>query len=183
MTDGSRVMLHAFLCSRVEVDVTLNAGYMWFGVREAGAVVAPADGGIAAGNVLVASTDGYVRVRGEPEAPASGFEIRAGETFTLRLDRVARAFCYIVRGVVSPAQFTDLSEDGRLDLVAFLPGWTTPPTQFTVADVRVDAGSDAAAAPLRAIEEVRACACACAFVSCRARVRAIARARAWCACV
>ena len=104
--------------------------------------------------LAVGATSGYVYTRdkrrrpnGEQlldvSVPALEYCPRAGETFSLRLDRATREFYYIVRGRVSPAQFTDLA-DGPLEFVAF-PFAAIHPRQ--IVDVRVDAASVAAGAP------------------------------------
>ena len=103
--------------------------------------------------LAVGATSGYVYTRYKRRRPdgeqllevsvPAEYRPRAGETFTLRLDRATREFYYIVRGRVSPAQFTDLA-DGPLEFVAF-PLCCDPPS--TIVDVRVDAASAAAGAP------------------------------------
>ena len=103
--------------------------------------------------LAVGATSGYVYTRDKRRRPdgeqlldvsvPAEYRTRAGETFTLRLDRATREFYYIVRGRVSPAQFTDLA-DGPLEFVAF-PLCCDPPS--TIVDVRVDAASAAAGAP------------------------------------
>ena len=156
VSPDSRVVFDPFPFARAEVDITLHVGRMCFGVREADDA-APSRNGVDSTNVpAVAAVGGMVRVRGRdmPPVPAE-FRIRVGETFTLRLDRAARVFYYIVRGRVSPIQFFDLAE-GPLEFVAFLCGDEHPATQITIADVRVDAASaalvrDARAAPCRVL--------------------------------
>jgi hypothetical protein len=103
--------------------------------------------------LAVGATSGYVYTRYKRRRPdgeqllevsvPAKYRPRAGETFTLRLDRATREFYYILRGRVSPAQFTDLA-DGPLEFVAF-PLCCDPPS--TIVDVRVDAASAAAGAP------------------------------------
>jgi hypothetical protein len=158
---NSRVLFDPFPFTRAEVDVAYNAGYVSFGVRESDSA-APSPKGDMSHDVLVVGT-GCVYARGTRARAPAEFRPRAGETFTIRLDRAARVFYCIVRGVVSPAQFTDLS-DGPLEFVAFLGGGQTPPSQLTIVDVRVDAASAAVAAPgartalLRAFTEVSSAA-------------------------
>ena len=147
---GGRVLFEPFRFARAEVDITLNEGSVCFGVLEAGAGEPTPLGGNST-DVLVVWVGGRVVARGRSSRVARGgvpaeCRPRPGETFTLRLDRAARVFYYIVRGVVSPAQFMDLAAGGPLEFVFFLAGPCTPPSQFTVAGVRVDRASGAAAA-------------------------------------
>ncbi len=112
-----------------------------------------ADRGTVPDVLAVGAKSGYVYTRDKRRRPdgeqlldvsvPEEYSPRAGETSTLRLDGAARVFFYIVRGRVSPAQFTDLA-DGPLEIVAF-PLCCDPPS--TIVDVRVDAASAAAGAP------------------------------------
>lgn len=153
-SQNSRGSLDPFRFMRAEVDIVFG-GRICFGVREADNPV-PSTDGVRSPDVLVVGTGGHGYARGDwlPSAPRQ-FELHDGETFTLRLDRAARVFYYIVKGVVSPRQYTDLA-DGPLEFVFFLYGKHTPPSQLTIVDVRVDAASAAAISGERSmpIEEV-----------------------------
>ena len=187
---NSRVVFETFPFVRAEVDVTRHAGYACFGVRE-GDSAAPSPDGYESPDVLVVGARMYARgKRLRPDIRAE-FGIGENETFTLRLDRAARCFYYIVKGIVSPVQFTDLA-DGPLEFVAFLADHNST-ASLTIESVRVDAASAAAAAVVAAAttasaspvaahvtsqalgsaaEEVSVCVCA------RARVRVCTCVRA-----
>ena len=178
---NSRVLLDIPIAfARAELDITRprGAGGMFFGVREADSAEPSPEGSGSADVLLCATGDRSVIVRGVATAQQIPLKSRveSGDSFTLRLDRAARAFYYIVRGVVSPVAFTELSPEGPLEFVLFLWGGA-PASAVSVDDFRVDAASAAAAAaggaagaraatPQRAADEVCCGAAAAAAVRC-----------------
>jgi hypothetical protein len=129
----------------MEADVRLDEGRVFCGVCE-GDVAHPSLSGIKSPDVLVVANDGLACAHGEDRqrAPAA-YRVASGGTFTLRLDRTSGLFYYIVKGRVSPTQFST----SATCLVCFLSG-APYNGQVTLLDVRVDATSAAAAAPCAA---------------------------------
>ena len=180
-TANSRVSFDPFQFTRAEAVLTINAGDICFGVRESDSA-APSPRGVFSRDVLAVTNHGScVIVRGLEDAPSEFdlFDAQPGETFTLRLDRAARAFYYIVRGAVSPVQFTDLAS-APSEFVFFFAGFGDEEpvsSHFTIVDVRVDAASAAAAAPdsraalPRTVGEV--CRAGVAAAACGCVVRAV----------
>jgi hypothetical protein len=123
------------------------------------------DRGPVTDGLAVGATSGNVYARDKRRRPdgeqlldvsvPAEYRPRAGEKFTLRLDRATREFFYIVRGRVSPAQFTDLA-DGPLEFVAFPFAAIHPRRSSTCAWTprALRRGRHARAAPLTVADEV-----------------------------